>query len=589
MLILLATLGALAVLGAARRGGGDARRRGARSRPSPSSADGDRRGHAAGPHRDRPGPGARNARRPSRDGLAGAVGSSGASLNDRGFRLLQGGNAAAALPLLEQAVSKLEGTGSLAEAYASYNLAWARFATGSCDGVKELLERSKRSRGSGRRSTSSATRSTRAARSTRRRQDRNPGSRRVSEAVAVRAPHLQHALRSFVLGAFAYLLREIEEGRSCRSRSSSTSSRDGPALYEYRPLVRSFVEERAYAAARARRCGDRARGAVARAGRGDLRAGARRRTAVGGGGALPDGAARPARLHRGGVRRLRLGRRLLRPRLRRARALALRRAPDVRRGGAARRHLGLDAGRARARACGCVRSPTASSRATGPRRARSRRADFGREADRYCVLELRAALAGAEDPPDAPAEIADAVSAIRLATAAPLSAGPVLFETLDGRPSGSGPFSRSPRRSRRASPRGSTPSARRSRPSCSDGSRSPTPTPRSRRRSTAGSCRCSRTSRSAPSSCGRRSQALLGETWPLRAAVLLEAEPGARSALHAELAELARGDAASAAVADAARRALVEALRHGDRQALLRELDEALLGVRERRPLRVAV
>ena len=60
--------------------------------------------------------------------------------------------------------------------------------------------------------------------------------------------------------------------------------------------------------------------------------------------------------------------------------------------------------------------------------------DFGRETDRYCVLELRAALAGAEDPPDAPAEIADAVSAIRLATAAPLSAGPVLFETLDGRP-----------------------------------------------------------------------------------------------------------------------------------------------------------
>ena len=65
-----------------------------------------------------------------------------------------------------------------------------------------------------------------------------------------------------------------------------------------------------------------------------------------------------------------------------------------------------------------------------------RRRDFGREADRYCVLELRAALAGAEEPPDAPAEIADGVSAIRLATAAPLSAGPVLFETLDGRPFG---------------------------------------------------------------------------------------------------------------------------------------------------------
>ena len=42
-------------------------------------------------------------------------------------------------------------------------------------------------------------------------------------------------------------------------------------------------------------------------------------------------------------------------------------------------------------------------------------------------------------------------------------------------------------------------------------------------------------------------------------------------------------------MADAARRALVEALQHGDRQALLRELDEALLGVRERRPLHVVV
>jgi hypothetical protein len=42
-------------------------------------------------------------------------------------------------------------------------------------------------------------------------------------------------------------------------------------------------------------------------------------------------------------------------------------------------------------------------------------------------------------------------------------------------------------------------------------------------------------------------------------------------------------------VTDAARRALVEVLRHGDRTALLRELDEALLGVRDRRALRLAV
>ena len=42
----------------------------------------------------------------------------------------------------------------------------------------------------------------------------------------------------------------------------------------------------------------------------------------------------------------------------------------------------------------------------------------------------------ARSRPDAPAEIADAVSAIRLTTSAALAAGPVLFETLDGRPFG---------------------------------------------------------------------------------------------------------------------------------------------------------
>ena len=127
--------------------------------------------------------------------------------------------------------------------------------------------------------------------------------------------------------------------------------------------------------------------------------------------------------------------------------------------------------------------------------------DFGRETDRYCVLELRAALAGPEDPPDAPAEIADAVSAIRLATAAPLSAGPVLFETLDGRPYGIRPVlpiaATQPPGEADAT---RLASAALSPASCSCGSASPTPTAPSPRRSTAGSSRCSRTSRSAPSS-----------------------------------------------------------------------------------------
>jgi serine/threonine-protein kinase len=70
-------------------------------------------------------------------------GASAAALNDRGYRLLQQGDPAAALPLLEQSVAALHGTGSLTEAYASYNLALARFSTGSCSGVAELLARSR--------------------------------------------------------------------------------------------------------------------------------------------------------------------------------------------------------------------------------------------------------------------------------------------------------------------------------------------------------------------------------------------------------------------------------------------------------------
>jgi hypothetical protein len=69
-------------------------------------------------------------------------GQSGAALNDAGFAKMQAGDYAGALPLLEEAVRKLEGTDSLTEAYASYNLAFTRFQLGNCDGVLDLLDRS---------------------------------------------------------------------------------------------------------------------------------------------------------------------------------------------------------------------------------------------------------------------------------------------------------------------------------------------------------------------------------------------------------------------------------------------------------------
>jgi hypothetical protein len=63
--------------------------------------------------------------------------------------------------------------------------------------------------------------------------------------------------------------------------------------------------------------------------------------------------------------------------------------------------------------------------------------NFGREPDRICVLELERSLPGGTgEAPDAPGELADAVTAIRLATAAPVAAGPVIFERLDWRPYG---------------------------------------------------------------------------------------------------------------------------------------------------------
>ncbi|HSF62653.1 MAG TPA: protein kinase [Gaiellaceae bacterium] len=72
---------------------------------------------------------------------------SGAELNDTGFARMQAGDYAAALPPLRDAVLALRGSGSLTEAYASYNLAFTRFALGRCDGVVGLLDRSERIQG----------------------------------------------------------------------------------------------------------------------------------------------------------------------------------------------------------------------------------------------------------------------------------------------------------------------------------------------------------------------------------------------------------------------------------------------------------
>jgi eukaryotic-like serine/threonine-protein kinase len=72
---------------------------------------------------------------------------SGEALNRAGFAKMQAGDYQGALPLLEQAVLKLQGTGSIDEAYADYNLASTRLHLGRCDGVVDLLKNSRRIQG----------------------------------------------------------------------------------------------------------------------------------------------------------------------------------------------------------------------------------------------------------------------------------------------------------------------------------------------------------------------------------------------------------------------------------------------------------
>jgi tRNA A-37 threonylcarbamoyl transferase component Bud32 len=76
------------------------------------------------------------------------TGASGASLAQEGYRKLQAGDAAGALPLLREADARLRGAGSIAEAYNAYNLADALAGTSGCSGqVLQLLDRSERIQG----------------------------------------------------------------------------------------------------------------------------------------------------------------------------------------------------------------------------------------------------------------------------------------------------------------------------------------------------------------------------------------------------------------------------------------------------------
>jgi hypothetical protein len=103
---------------------------------------------------------------------------------------------------------------------------------------------------------------------------------------------------------------------------------------------------------------------------------------------------------------------------------------------------------------------------------------FGQEPERTCLLELVCELpSDQEQPPEAPAELGDAVTAVRLATGAPAAGGPSSSSGSTGTRSAYDRYPASPRPSRRGSRAGSTPGAGVSRASCSSGSGASRPTP----------------------------------------------------------------------------------------------------------------
>jgi len=404
----------------------------------------------------------------------------------------------------------------------------------------------------------------------------------------VRAPHLYPLLRGFVLGSFVHLGRELEDGAELPFAFEEHLQRGGPALYELQPLVRGFIEERE-ATLRARKD---ARIAVEELAR-------------------EPAAAIFARAHAGphATEEEALFRTVLLGLLvstaeacggfdwddesfeRAYAALEASLYGERRRYVAVAPLVGLSLAKPFELAAGFTVRPFVAGELSGhwPESRGLLPPGFGREPDRTTLLELRRDLEAGEPPPDAPGEIADAVSAIRLTTAAALSAGPVLFETLDGRPFGIRPVL----------PIAATQPP--GEPSRLDAFRAPIAADVLAALSDADGDpelaeALDRWELSLFQNEPFRGEqvraalaALLGETWPLRCAVLLEEDGAAREELHGHLVALAGGDGPGPAALEAARRALVAALRTRDRPGLVHALDRELLGVPRRTALRMAV
>jgi hypothetical protein len=405
--------------------------------------------------------------------------------------------------------------------------------------------------------------------------------------VAVRAPHLHHTLRCFCLGAFGFLARELDDGAELPFAFEEHASLGRPALYEYRPLVRAFVEEREERLARR----DDAQIAVAELRR-EPEAGIFARAHAGDG--LDDAR---ALLHS-----------VLMPLLVRTaeacggfdwedeafeRAYAELEAAlfgDGHRFVAVAPLVGLSAGATVDLGAGVRVRPAAPGEVASlwPEANGLLPPDFGREPDRTCVLELVHTLErGGDELPDAPGELADAVTAVRLATDGAVAAGPVIFERLDRRPYGVRPAVPIAGTQPRGEParldpfRGRLARDLRERLVLADDD------PELGEALDRWELSLFQAEPFRSEQLRESLAALLGGPdglWAaaLRASVLLGDQGRERADLLALLSGVAHGEPAGDRAADAIRRALVETLVHGDRSALADALDETLLGLRPR-------
>jgi hypothetical protein len=377
--------------------------------------------------------------------------------------------------------------------------------------------------------------------------------------VAVRAPHLYHSLRLFCLGAFSELETDISHGAEVPFAFEEHAAPGRPSLYEYRPLVRGFVEKRAHAGEQlpdeealfmtvllpllvttTESCGgfdwhddafDRAYIEL----EGSLFGGERAYIAV----APLIGLSLGAQVSLGEGLRVRL-------------------------------------------------SPPGELSTYWPEASGILPRDFGRLADRLSVIELRRDLAVDEiEAPDAPAELADAISALRLATAGAIAAGPVLFERLDKRPYGIRPIlpiaATEPygEATRLDQFRGKLAQDLLARITQADDDRELAEAlDRWELSLFAQEPFRSEQLREALTSVLGSGEGLAMAA--LRAATLLGDGSSERAELRVRLRALAGGEPADKDTSDAIRRTLVEVLMHGNRARMIEALDESLLGLRPR-------